>query len=68
MEPQKTVNIQSNVEKEEQSWIYCNPRFQNIPQNYNNFKKYVTGTKTHRSKVINKDPRNKPMFIWSDNL
>ena len=34
MEPQKTQNSQSNLEKEEQSWGYHNLRFQAILQRY----------------------------------
>ena len=33
MEPQKTVNNQSDLEKE-QNWRYHNPRFQDILQSY----------------------------------
>ena len=36
MESQKTLNSQNNFEKEEQSWRYHNPRFQNILQSYSN--------------------------------
>ena len=36
MEPQKTPNSHSNIEKEEQSWRYHNPRFQDILQSYSN--------------------------------
>ncbi|KAF4017914.1 hypothetical protein G4228_009794 [Cervus hanglu yarkandensis] len=36
MEPQKTPNRQSNLEKEEQSWRYHIPHFQIILQSYSN--------------------------------
>lgn len=32
IEPQKTLNNQSNFEKEEQKWRYYNPRLQDIIQ------------------------------------
>ena len=46
MEPQKTSNSQSNLEKEEQSWWYHSLCFQTVLQSYNNQKQYGNGTKT----------------------
>jgi len=34
MEPQKTPNSQSNLEREEQNWWYSNPRFRDMLQRY----------------------------------
>ena len=36
MEPQKTLNCQSTLEKEEQSWRHCNSWFQTILESYSN--------------------------------
>ena len=36
MEPQKALNSQSNLEKEEQSWRYHRSSFQTILQRYSN--------------------------------
>ena len=46
MEPQKTPNSQSNLEKEEQSWMYHNPRFQDILQVVITKKHHGTDTTT----------------------
>lgn len=44
MEPPKTPNSQSNLEKEERDWSYHAPWFQTIPMKLP--KQYGTGTKT----------------------
>ena len=36
MEPKKTLNSQSRLEKEERGWRYHNPRFQDILQSCSN--------------------------------
>ena len=36
VEPQKTLNSQSNLEKKEQNWRYDNPTFRDILQSYSN--------------------------------
>ena len=41
METQKTLNSQSNLEKEKQSWRYHNSRFQVILQSYSNQNRMV---------------------------
>ena len=41
MKPQKTLNSQSNLEKEEQSWRYQISCFQTILQSYANQKSMV---------------------------
>ena len=49
MEPQKTLNSQSNFEKE-QSWRHRNPRFQGTVQGYSNQNSMMLAQKwTHRS-------------------
>ena len=70
MEPQKTMNSQSNPKKEEeQSWIYYNSRFQDTLQICSNQNSMVLAQKqTHRPMEQNTNPRNKPTFIWSMNL
>ena len=47
MKPQKTLNSQSNPEKEEQNWRYHNPRFQDILQGCNNQNSVVLAQNRH---------------------
>ena len=69
MEPQKTPNSQSNLEKEKQSWRHNNCRLQVILQNCSNKNSIVLAQKqTHGSKEQNRKPRNGPTTIWSSNL
>ena len=69
MEPQKTLNSQSNLEKKEQSWRYEAPRLQTLLQSYTNQNSKVLAKKqTHRSMKQNREPRNKPTNLWSINL
>ena len=50
MEPQKTLNSQSNPEKEKQSWRYHISRLQAILQSYSHEESMVLAQKqTHRS-------------------
>ena len=68
METEKTLNSQSNLEKEEQSWRHHAPWFQAILQSYSNQNSMVLGQKqTHRSMEHNREPRNKLMHLWSIN-
>ena len=68
MEPQKTPNCQSNLEKEEQSWRYHSPRLQTILQVYSNQNSMVLAQKqTHRWMEQNRVPRNKPTHLQSIN-
>jgi len=48
MKPQKTPNSQSNLEKEEQSWRYHNPKFQEILQSCSNQSSMVLAQKDTR--------------------
>ena len=69
MEPQKTQNCQSSLEKIEQSWRYHSPRFQTILQSYSNHNSMVLAQKqTYGSMEQNREPRNKPTHLWSVNL
>ena len=64
MEPQKTPNSQSNLDKEEQSWRHHASRFKALLQSYSNQKKNGTGIKqTHRPMERNREPRKKSMHI-----
>ena len=61
-------NCQNNLEKE-QSWRSHTPRLQTIVQSYSNQNSIVLAQKqTHRSMELNREPRNKPMHLWSINL
>ena len=61
MEPEKTLNYQSNLEKEEQSWRYHPPRLQTILQSYRNKNSMVlTQKQTHRSMEQNREPEINP--------
>ena len=69
METQKTLNSQSNLEKEKRSWRNQAPRLQIIPQSYSNQDSMVLAEKQkYRSMVQDRKPRDKPMHIWSPNL
>ena len=69
MKTQKTPNSQSNLGKEEQSWRYHNLRFQTMLQNCSNQNNMILAqNQTCKSMEQNREPRNKPMFIWSINL
>ena len=66
MEPQKILDTQSNLEKEEQSWRHHTLWSQTMLQKYSNQNSMVlTQRHTHRSMVQNRKPRNKPMLLWS---
>ena len=67
MEPQETVNSQSNVEKEKRE----GSQFQTsaVLPSYNYQGTMVLAQKqTHRSMVLNRKPRNGPKNVWSSNL
>ena len=68
METQKTLNSQSNLEKEEWSW-------RNQPSDYTtklqSSRQYGSGTHTHTKKnqkyrpmEQDRKPRKKPMHLW----
>ena len=69
MEPEKTVNSQSNLEKEKQSWRHHNSKLQVILQSCSHQDSIVLVQKqTHRSMEQNRKPRNGPTTVWSTNL
>ena len=69
MEPEKTMNSQSNPEKENQSWRHHNPGLQDILQNCNHQDNMVLAQKqTLRSMEQNREPRNGPTNVWPTNL
>jgi len=69
MEPEKTPNSQSNVEKENQSWRHHNSGLQIILQSCSDQDSMVMEQKqTHRSMEQNRKPRNEPTTIWSTNF
>ena len=69
METQKTLNSQSNLEKEKLSWRNQVPRLQTITQSYSNQDSMVLAQKQkYRSMVQDRMPRDKPTHIWAPNL
>ena len=68
MEPQKTQNCQSNLEKE-QSWRRNPPRLQTTLQSSSNLNSMVLVQKqTYGSMEQNRQPRNKLTHLWLINL
>lgn len=63
IETQKMPNSQNNLKKEEQSWSLTS----NYTAKLQYSKHYDTGTQTHRSMEHTKEPRNKPLHLWSIN-
>ena len=56
MEPQKTPNSRSNLEKEEQNCRYHNPKYQDTLQSYNNQNSMVLAQKeTHTTIEQNRE-------------
>ena len=69
VEPEKTPNSQSNVEKENQSRRHHNPRLQAVLQSCNHQDSMVlTQEQTLRSMKQNREPRNGPTNVWPTNL
>ena len=69
MEPEKTPNSQSNLEKENQSRKYCNPRLQTILQSCKHQDSMALAQEqTLRSMEWNREPRNGPTNVWPTNL
>ena len=69
MEPEKTLNSQRNVEKENQSWRHHNSGLQAVLQSCNHQDSMVlTQKQTNKSVEQNREPRNGPATIWSTNL
>ncbi|XP_053756943.1 GDNF family receptor alpha-2 isoform X1 [Panthera pardus] len=68
-EPEKTLNSQSNLEKENQSRRHHNPRLQAILQSCNHQDSMVLAQeKTLRLMEQNKEPRNGSTDVWPTNL
>ena len=69
MEPEKTLNSQSNLEKENQSKRHHNPGLQAVLQSCNHQDSTVLAQKqTHRSVEQNREHRNGPTNVWPTNL
>ena len=69
METQKTLNSQSNLEKEKWSWRNQAPWLQTLLQSYSNQDNMVVAQKQkYRSMEQDRKPRDKPMYIWSPYL
>ena len=65
METQKTLNSQSYLEKEKQSWRNQAPGLQTILQSYSNQDSMVLAQKQkYRSMEQDRKPRGKPTHIW----
>ena len=68
IKPQKTLNCQRNLEKE-QSWRYHAHRLQTILQSYSNQNsKVLAQRQSYRSMKQNREPINKSTHLWSVNL
>ena len=69
MEPEKTLNSQSNLEKENQSRRHHNPGLQAIQQSCNHQDSMVLAQEqTLRSMEQNREPRNGLTNVWPTNL
>jgi len=72
MKTQKTLNSQSNLEKEKWSWRNQVPWLPNILQSYSNQNSMVLVQKQkYRSReweIKKRKPRNKPTHLWPFSL
>ena len=69
MEIQKTLNRQSNLEKENWRWWNQVPRLQTILQSYSNQDSMVLAKKQkYRPMEQDRKPRDKPTNMWSPYL
>ena len=69
MEPEKALNSQSNLEKENHSWKHHNPRLQVVLQSCPHQDSMVlTQKQTLRSMEQNREPRNGLTDVWPPNL
>ena len=69
METQKTLNSQSNLQKEKWSWRNQAPQLQAIPQSYSNQDSMALAQKQKYSTMEqDRKPRDKPTHIWSPYL
>ena len=68
MEPVKSPNSQSDLEKENQSRRHHNPGLQAVLQSYNQDSMVLAQEQTLRSMEQNREPRNGPTNVWPTNL
>ena len=69
METQKTLNSNNNLGKEKQSWKNQAPWLQTILQSYSHQNSMVLAQKQRcRSTEQDREPRSKPMHLWSISL
>ena len=69
MEPEKTLNSQRDLEKENQSRRHHNPRLQAILQSCKHQDSIIQAEEqTLRSMEQNREPRNGPTNVWPTNL
>ena len=69
MQPQKTENYQSNLERKERSWSCHPPTHQTMLQSYSNQNSTVLVQKPDTEiNEQNKEPRSKFTHLWSINL
>ena len=69
MKTQKTLNSQSSLEGNKQSWKNQTPLLQTILLSYSNQDNMVLAQKQkHISMEQDRKPRDKPMHLWSTNL
>ena len=69
MEKQKTLNSQSNLEKEEWNWRNQTSLFQTILQNYSHQDSMILAQRQkHRSMEQNRKSRDKSMHLWAPYL
>ena len=69
MEIQKTLNSQSNLEKEEWNWRNQTARLQTILQSHSHQDSTVLAQRQkYRSTEQNRKPRDKPMHLWTPYL
>ena len=69
MEIQKTLNSQSNLEKEEWNWRNQPALFQTVLQSYSHQDSMVLAQRQkYRSMEENKKPRDKSTHLWTPYL
>ena len=69
MEPEKALNRQGIVEKENQSWGHHNAGFQAILESCDHKDSLVLAQKqTHGPMEQTREPRNGPSALWATNL
>ena len=69
METRKTMNSQSNTEKEKQSWRTQDLFLQTILQSYSHQNSMVLAQKQkYKSMEQDRKSRDKPTHLWSHNL